>query len=135
MGTKPSGRRRSKGKKLLSQNLFNSSSSRERAIIKRETEIERDRVKVSFLCQTSSLHSLHSSGQSKDLYHHPTNNATLNKLPTELQCKNFDNKHRLRMLISAKRTKTCMHYVRYIFQLSFHSAYHRWWLGNAAAII
>ncbi len=44
---------------------------------------------------------------------------TLNKLPPELRCRNFVNKHRLSIQISTKRAKTCTQCVhRYIFQLS-----------------
>ncbi len=66
----------------------------------------------------------------------PNQQRTLNKLPTELRCRIFFTKHRLSMQIGAKRAKTCRQQVLYTtFQLSFHFAYHRWWLGNLVAHI
>ena len=56
----------------------------------------------------------------------PNRQHTLNKLPTDLQSRNFDNKHRLSIQAEAKRA--C---IVYIFQLNFHFAYHHWWLGGA----
>ncbi len=38
----------------------------------------------------------------------PNQQRTLNKLPTELRCGNFVNKHRLSTQIGAKRAKTCV---------------------------
>ncbi len=38
----------------------------------------------------------------------PNQQGTLNKLPTELQRRNFVNKHRLSIQIDAERAKTCM---------------------------
>ncbi len=67
------------------------------------------------------------------LAHVPNQRRTLNKLPTELWCTSFVNKHRPSMHKSApnmqKRVRNV--YVLYnIFQLSFHFAYHRCWLGR-----
>ena len=42
------------------------------------------------------------------LYQVPNQQRTLNKLPTEFQCKNFVNNYRLSMQVGAKRAKTCM---------------------------
>ena len=57
----------------------------------------------------------------------PNQQHTLNKLPTELQCRNFVNKHQLTIpvQIGVKRAKTCSN-----VQLSFHFAHHPWWLGQ-----
>ncbi len=62
----------------------------------------------------------------------PDQQRTLSKLPTELRCRHFVNKHRLSTQIGARCAKTCMQYVCNIFQLSFHFAYHRWWLGSTS---
>ena len=53
----------------------------------------------------------------------PNRQRTLSKLLTELRCRNVVNNHQLSV------QKTCMQRVLYIFQLSFHFAFHRWWLG------
>ncbi len=63
----------------------------------------------------------------------PNQQRTLNKLPSELRCRNFVNKHRLNIQIAAKRQKRVCNV--YVFQLSFHSAYHHWWLGAAAGAV
>ncbi len=61
--------------------------------------------------------------------HAPNQQRTLNKLPTELRCRNF--------LISTdwecKLMPNVQKHVRnvYIFQLSFHFTCHRWWLGTS----
>ncbi len=54
----------------------------------------------------------------------------LNKLPTELQYRNYvtTSKHRLSIQIGAKLAKACMQCV-YVLQPSFHFACHRQWLG------
>ena len=58
----------------------------------------------------------------------PNQQRTLNKLPTELRSRNFVDKHRLGI---TNQPQTCKNlYAKYIFQLSFHFAYHRWWLGT-----
>ena len=50
----------------------------------------------------------------------PNQQRTLNKPPTELQCKNFfENKYRLSMQIGAKRAKTCMQCVPIPTELPF----------------
>ncbi len=41
----------------------------------------------------------------------PNQQRTLNKLPTDLRCRNFVNKHRLSIRISTKREKMCTQYV------------------------
>ncbi len=41
----------------------------------------------------------------------PNQQCTLNKLPTELRCRNYANKRRLSLQIRAKGAKTCMHCV------------------------
>ena len=49
----------------------------------------------------------------------PNQQRTLNKLPTELQCRNFVSKHRLSMQIGAERMQeTCMQCVRIYFNWS-----------------
>ena len=57
----------------------------------------------------------------------PNQQRTLNKLPTELRRRSFVAKHQLSMQIGTKRAKMCN---VYMFRLSFHFAYHRWWLGR-----
>ncbi len=59
----------------------------------------------------------------------PTNNVLLNKLPPELRGRNLVSKHRVSIRIGAQ---TCEKHVCnvYIFRLSFHFAYQRWWLGR-----
>ena len=61
----------------------------------------------------------------------PNQQRTLNKLPTELQCRTFVNKHRLSLQIWCQTCKRmCLHAMcSTILQLNFHFAYHRWWLG------
>ncbi len=59
----------------------------------------------------------------------PNQQRTLNKLPTELRCRNFANNHRLGAQICAKRAKTCVQSV-YVLRTSFHFACHRRWLGG-----
>ncbi len=59
----------------------------------------------------------------------PDQQRNLNKLPTELRCRNFVNKHRLIIQIGAKRATTGVCNV-YVFRLSFHFACHHWWLGG-----
>ncbi len=49
----------------------------------------------------------------------PTNNAKLNKLPPELQCRKIFDNHRLSMQIGAKRAKTCMQCVYVPTELPF----------------
>ena len=60
----------------------------------------------------------------------PSQQQTLNKLPTELRGRNFVSKHRLSM---QSRRRTCKKKTRVrnvcVFRLSFHFACHRWWLG------
>ena len=41
----------------------------------------------------------------------PNQQCNLNKLPTELRCRNLVNKHRLSIQISPKRAKKCMQYM------------------------
>ncbi len=41
----------------------------------------------------------------------PNQQRTLSKLPTELRCRNFVNKHQLSIQGSTKRAKTCLHCV------------------------
>ncbi len=53
------------------------------------------------------------------LAYFPNRQRTLNKLPTELQCRNFVNKHRLSTKIGAKRAKTCVHRVHIPAELPF----------------
>ena len=57
--------------------------------------------------------------------HMPNQQRTPNKLPTELRCRNFVNKHRLSL-------QMCTYALCIYIQLSFHFAYHRWWLGARA---
>ena len=64
----------------------------------------------------------------------PNQQCTLNKLPPELRCRNFVDKHRLSMQISTWRAKKRIHSV-YMFQLSFHFARHRCWLGSYLHIL
>ncbi len=59
----------------------------------------------------------------------PNQQCTLNKLPTELQCRNIVNEHRPSIQICAKHAKTCTQCV-YIFRLSLYFAFHYWWLGG-----
>ncbi len=59
----------------------------------------------------------------------PNQQRTLNKLPTELRCRNFVVKHRLSMQIGGQACKRRVRNV-YACQPSFHFAYHRWWLGG-----
>ncbi len=47
----------------------------------------------------------------------PTNSALFNRLPTELRCRNFVNKHRMTIQIGAKRAKSVCNV--HVFQLSF----------------
>ena len=49
----------------------------------------------------------------------PNQQRTLDKLPTELRCRNFVAKHRLSMEIGAKRAKACMQCVHIPTGLSF----------------
>ncbi len=49
----------------------------------------------------------------------PNRQSTLNKLPTELRCRNFVNRHRLSIQIGAKRAKTCMRCVHILTELPF----------------
>ncbi len=62
----------------------------------------------------------------------PNRQRTLNKLRTELRCTNFVDEHRLSIQIGAKRAEKRVCNV-YVFQLSFHFAYHRWWLGTISS--
>ncbi len=50
---------------------------------------------------------------------HPNQQRTLNKLPTELRCRNFANKHRLSVQIGTKRAKTCVQHVYIPTELPF----------------
>ena len=63
----------------------------------------------------------------------PNQQRTLNKLPTDLRCRNCVNK------ASTQHTnlrQTCKNRVCnvYIFQLSFRFAYYGWWLGFLSAL-
>ncbi len=59
----------------------------------------------------------------------PNQERTLNKLSTELRCRNFVAEHRLSMQVGAQTCKNVACDV-YVFQLSFRFACHRWWLGK-----
>ncbi len=72
-------------------------------------------------------HQLSSSPSSICTVYITNQQRNLNKLPTELQYRNFVGKHRLSMQIGALY---CLRNVYYIFWLSFHFAYRRWWLGR-----
>ena len=64
----------------------------------------------------------------------PNRQRTLNKLPTELRCRNFVNKHRLRMQIGAKRAKMCKNvYICIYFNWAsiLHTAIGGWVSGRA----
>ena len=52
-------------------------------------------------------------GNSRDVLSLPNQQRTLNKLLTELRCRNFVNRHRLSLQICIKRAKTCMQCVTY----------------------
>ncbi len=58
----------------------------------------------------------------------PNQQHTLNKLPPQLQCRNVVKvtKHQLSLQIGAKSANA---HILYIFQLTLHFAYYRWWLG------
>ncbi len=60
---------------------------------------------------------------------HPTNNALLINFRLSSDAEILLTSHRLSLQMSAKRAMRILH----IFQPSFHFAYHRWWLGMAAA--
>ncbi len=49
----------------------------------------------------------------------PNQQRTLNKLPTELRCRNFANKHRLSIQIGTKHAKMCMRCVHIPTELPF----------------
>ncbi len=49
----------------------------------------------------------------------PNQQRTLNRLPTDLRCRNFVTKHRLSIKIGARRVKTCMQCVRIPTELPF----------------
>ncbi len=51
--------------------------------------------------------------------YYPTNNALLNKLPTEFRRRNFVDKHRLSVQIGAKRAKSCIQCVCIPTELPF----------------
>ncbi len=51
--------------------------------------------------------------------HLPNQQRTLNKLPTELRCRNFVIRHRMTIQIGAKRAKTCMQCVHIPTELPF----------------
>ena len=65
---------------------------------------------------------------------YPTNNAILIKFRPSSTAEIFVNKHRLSVQIGAKigaKKRVCNLYVlTTTFQLSFHFARHRWWLGS-----
>ncbi len=56
----------------------------------------------------------------------PTDNGPLINF---LLSRNFVNEHRLSIQIAQKCKKKCLCVV-YVFQLNFHFAYQRWWLGG-----
>ena len=60
----------------------------------------------------------------------PNQQRTLDKLPTELRCRNFVSKHPTEYTNQRQTCKNVHAMCTYIFQLSFHFAFHRWWLGN-----
>ncbi len=59
----------------------------------------------------------------------PNQQRTLNKLPTELRCRNFDKYAPTELTNRVPDLQKRVGNV-YIFQLSFHFACHRWWLGK-----
>ena len=61
--------------------------------------------------------------------YYPTNNALLISFRVSSDAEIFVNKHRLSMQIIAPNVQKRACNV-YIFRLSFHLAYHRWWLGS-----
>ncbi len=100
------------------------------------------------VCMYSTSQNLHPHY----LHRVPNQQRTLNKLPTELGCRNLVHKHRLSTQIGAKRATTCLQRAYILKELPFcipplvvgsaclelqlddiltelPSTYHRWWLG------
>ncbi len=78
-----------------------------------------------FLDMVSSRQGFSSWGTRHPL---PNQQRTLNKLPTELRCRNFVTKHRLEHTNRYQNVQRLVCNV-YMFRLSFHFAFHRWRLG------
>ncbi len=63
--------------------------------------------------------SVESCEQIEKLLQVPNQQRTHNKLPTELRCRNFVNKHRLSIRSGAKQAKTCVQRVHILTELPF----------------
>ncbi len=67
--------------------------------------------------------------QGKENKCYPTNNNNLINFRLSSDAEIFVNNHRLSITNRCQNVQKCVRYV-YTFRLSFHSAYHPWWLGG-----